>query len=674
MKPRSRARLRRLTVPIAALVLVLPAGAASPAGAADAEPRTWYLTNILAGQGSTLGPHLSMQEGTGNGTAVSGYILVQEGSSRIWISPATSPGPMGFGTDPWTLRLGGTSATARIRWVVGTWDWNSQTFSPLPGPEAVAQGLQASTFVPAEPFTLPPTLRVALRIVGDGGGALIDVHDRTGGDSPSTLTVAGDPPTTGPTDTAQRRVGKLRCDHRDIPTNPECPEAWLTRHGALAEMTFANDAAISPDGRTLFVTGGVHDRRFNLDWMTVAFDAATGEPRWESRVDGPGGSEDRATKIAVDPEGRYVFVTGSLCKGRTTTQSCNLDLATGTVAYDAQTGAELWRSQYQPATQTVPRAMAVSPDGETVAVTAGTTAGGVGGFDVATVAYDAATGAQRWAARYGGPDGLEDRPDAMAFSPNGGAVYVAGWTRGAENFFDYLLLAYDTATGAEQVLLTYDRAGGSDQAAGLAAVGGTVYVTGSATDDAGRSDVVTLAYDPERRVLRWTHVHDGPWGGDDVAVRMAVPADGSKVVVAAREFEGTTSSSSVDVGVFAVDAATGESLWATSWSGPGKNPDHARDLAIGADGRTVAVVAESGRFEVTTRDIATLALDAETGRIILQARYDGPGGGWDPPAAAEVSPDRETVYATGSVQTYGADAGNASARQMVAIAYRLTEM
>jgi hypothetical protein len=67
-------------------------------------------------------------------------------------------------------------------------------------------------------------------------------------------------------------------------------------------------------------------------------------------------------------------------------------------------GGQLWASLYDgPAgTGGYAFAVAVSPDGATVFVT-GNSFGGASGTDYDTVAYDAATGARRWASRYSGP-------------------------------------------------------------------------------------------------------------------------------------------------------------------------------------------------------------------------------------------------------------------------------
>jgi DNA-binding beta-propeller fold protein YncE len=72
----------------------------------------------------------------------------------------------------------------------------------------------------------------------------------------------------------------------------------------------------------------------------------------------------------------------------------------------------------------VARSVAVSPAGGTAFVTGQST--GATSDDYATVAYDAATGAQLWVRRYTGPGTSADGASSVAVSPTGNMVFVAG--------------------------------------------------------------------------------------------------------------------------------------------------------------------------------------------------------------------------------------------------------
>src|SRR5215470_13405415 len=146
-------------------------------------------------------------------------------------------------------------------------------------------------------------------------------------------------------------------------------QVWVARyHG----HDLGSAVAVSPDGGTVFVTGGSIVPTSVDDCVTVAYNAATGAQVWVARWRGPGNGNSQASAVAVSPAGGAVFVTG---------------------------------------------------------YSRGTTPG----YDSATVAYNAATGAQEWVARYHGPGngvaiygGPNSSPSSVAVSPSGGTVFVAG--------------------------------------------------------------------------------------------------------------------------------------------------------------------------------------------------------------------------------------------------------
>jgi len=181
------------------------------------------------------------------------------------------------------------------------------------------------------------------------------------------------------------------------------------------------------------VTGGSGGSTSYDDYATVAYDASTGSQQWVARYNGPGNSYDGAIALGVSPDGSAVFVTG-YGPGSTTGE----DYAT--MAYDASTGAQLWLKRYNgPGNgDDFAFALGVSPDGSTVFVS-GPSTGSTSNWDYATVAYDAATGSQRWVARYNSPANGDDAAYSLVVSPDGSAVIVTGSSGGDYATVDYNL-------------------------------------------------------------------------------------------------------------------------------------------------------------------------------------------------------------------------------------------
>jgi putative pyrroloquinoline-quinone binding quinoprotein len=182
---------------------------------------------------------------------------------------------------------------------------------------------------------------------------------------------------------------------------------WESRYAGPIRYDSAYSMAVSPDGARVFVTG-----YSSRDFATVAYAAATGAALWVSRYDS---GVDFARSMAVSPDGARVFVTGTSYRG----PGRSYDYVT--VAYDAATGATLWVRRYNGPRSGDDEAysVGVSPDGARVFVTGGSWGGFTTELDYATVGYDAATGATLWGRRYDGPGNGGDIAHVVAVSPKG---------------------------------------------------------------------------------------------------------------------------------------------------------------------------------------------------------------------------------------------------------------
>ena len=188
-----------------------------------------------------------------------------------------------------------------------------------------------------------------------------------------------------------------------------------------------------------------------------------------SRYNGPGNSVDDAVAIGVSPDGTKVFVTGS---------SWDVSRDFATVAYDASSGTQVWVSRYDGPAASYDDAwdLSVSPDGSRVFVTGDSD--GVGtSYDFATIAYDATAGAEQWVARYSSGTNAVDEAYGVRPSPDGGTVFVTGWSDAGAGRVGYATLAYDAITGTQTGLELASN--GQASMVRVSPDGSTVFVTGS---------------------------------------------------------------------------------------------------------------------------------------------------------------------------------------------------
>jgi outer membrane protein assembly factor BamB len=407
---------------------------------------------------------------------------------------------------------------------------------------------------------------------------------------------------------------------------------WADRyHDSPNLVDEAMDIEVSPDGSTAFVTGRSDQSGSYQDYVTIAYDVVSGTRKWISAFNGPRNRSDVAYALGVSPDGSAVFVTGY-------TDHVHPDF--GTIAYDAVTGAERWHARYDGPDHgdDVAYALGVSPDGSAVYV-----GGQVDGPDenYGVVAYDAATGEQLWDARFNGKGDSVDAVYALAVSPDGTSVFVTGFSYGASLTADYTTLALDAATGARKWIALYNGPQNDvDYARSLVVSpdGATVFVTGNTNGIDESADYATIAYDAATGHQRWISRYDGH-AASDIPSGLGVSPDGSKVFVTGTSDRSDTPFDS-DYATVALDAATGARVWVTRYDHAGEY-ETARALVVSPDGSAVYVAGEA------SPDYMTIAYDAATGAGIWVSQTRR--GGLDRPNAMAVSPDGSTVLVTGGM-------------------------
>ena len=352
----------------------------------------------------------------------------------------------------------------------------------------------------------------------------------------------------------------------------------------------AESVAVSPDGGRVFVTGMSQGVSSGEDYATVAYSAATGAQLWVRRYNDPGNGDDYAYSVAVSPGGSTVFVTG----GCVSCRPPNKPRSPTTPPLAPRCGRATTTARYS----ALAFAVAVSPDGSRVFVT-GTVSGPYARGNYVTIAYDAATGATLWVKTYSSPGNFQDLAVFLAVSPDGSTVFVTGTSGTATTRNDYATVAYDAATGAQLWVTRYSSPGKNDDSAGGLAVspdGSTVFVTGDSPGGGTGDDYVTVAYNAATGAQQWLTRYNGSGNGSDLAAWIAVSPTGGAVFVTGISAGSTTGN---DYATVAYNAATGAQQWVTRYSSPGNSNDWGISVAVSPSGGTVFVTGFNGENGTT---------------------------------------------------------------------------
>jgi WD40 repeat protein len=374
----------------------------------------------------------------------------------------------------------------------------------------------------------------------------------------------------------------------------------------------------------VFITGFTSAASGPSRYGTVAYNALTGAKLWRALFQqSPKRRSSSAGAIAVSPDGSTVYVTGSTPKG------------IATVAYDAATGAKLWVTNTSGVA--VGASLAVSPDGKTLFVSAGGYQGDA--FQYTTLAYSTATGAQLWATPYNGDLALGNNTPQVAASPDGSTVFMRGATNNA-----FVTVAYNATTGAQkwsQLFTGLGEAGSADFV--VSPDGSTVYVFGASHASASVPwSYATVAYDAATGTQKWVKYDAGlspAQFGRTATNSIAVSPDGTKVFVTG---ENTRASGTGGYSTIAYDAATGTKLWQQRYfaKGTGGEAAEATFVGVSPDSSEVFVtgLTHAGRF-------ATLSYNSSSGSQLWLAVHSRVACAT---ALAAVNPTTPEVMVTGT--------------------------
>jgi DNA-binding beta-propeller fold protein YncE len=400
---------------------------------------------------------------------------------------------------------------------------------------------------------------------------------------------------------------------------------WVRRYNGPGNGDdVASSVAVSPGGGTVFVTGDSTGATSFSDYLTVAYNAATGARLWTARYNGPGNAGDGAASVAVSPDGATVFVTGA------SGGASNSDYAT--VAYRASDGTQLWVARFNGPANDFDGAAAVSVarDGTKVFVTGTSFWNGDAASGMATVAYRASDGAQLWVARFNGPAG--NTGASAIVSPGGNRVFVTGEVQSRQITAEYGTVAYNATTGARLWARRYAGQGATSIA--VSPDLRKVYVTGESHFNYG-----TLAYSARTGARLWARFYGGR---RSLEFANSVAVSPSRTVLVTGGSRGPAGLNT-DYATVAYSPG-GHQLWVRRYSGPGNHSDIAYAVAAPGNGR-VYVTGTSGGGSVTGDDYATIVYNVRTGALVWVRRYNGPASGGDSATALAARGGR--VFVTG---------------------------
>jgi hypothetical protein len=269
-------------------------------------------------------------------------------------------------------------------------------------------------------------------------------------------------------------------------------QLWAALFNGAGNYNDKGHKVIADNNGYIYVAGYVNP--FNTgtryDYITIKYDASTGDTAWARTYNGTADSSDMVRDIEVDAAGN-VYVTGS-----SRTAGALSDIIT--IKYDAL-GTEQWTARYNnPDTSASDGGYGLEVDELGNVYVVGQSIGLGTGSDIVTIKYDS-TGSEVWVARYNGPANDYDTPSdqeggkCLAIDQYAN-LYVTGVSRGATSVNDYVAIMYDSA-GVEHWVAGYNCCDSVDYALAVATDNaGSVYICGRSIGGGTYYDMATVKY------------------------------------------------------------------------------------------------------------------------------------------------------------------------------------
>jgi hypothetical protein len=307
----------------------------------------------------------------------------------------------------------------------------------------------------------------------------------------------------------------------------------------------------------VYLVGSINDSSsVNPDIALSKYDAA-GAFQWRNTFDGPANGQDNGFEVALGGDGSVIVV------GRTTTSSTSTDILT--LKYRATDGALLWARTYDGPAHSIDQGLDVAADAQGNVYVSGQVWNDAEYYvngDWCTLKY-AADGTLAWAALYDGPAtyvGYNDMPIHLALDPAGNVV-VTGDSPDAGNSTDIATVKYNASTGALMWENRYDL-GGNATGLGLAP-NGDVLVAGNTFQSGNKVVLMRIATGDGSTV--WATVDVFPHDGLLVVPNsMAVDGQGNPIISVTYDPDFDNSNLNYTIQTTKYSFAAGVRMWSTS--------------------------------------------------------------------------------------------------------------
>ncbi|MDX2219215.1 MAG: Ig-like domain repeat protein, partial [Burkholderiales bacterium] len=378
------------------------------------------------------------------------------------------------------------------------------------------------------------------------------------------------------------------------------------------------------------VTGFSEDLGMVRRIRTIKYSGATGAELWNVVYLG-GAGESTGRAIALDGSGNVVLTGYEFVNG----QGWNMR----TIKYSGATGAQLWSASYNGSANDNDTANAVAVDPSGNVVVAGYSAETGQGANIRVIKYDGATGSELWNMAQNGSASGSDAAYSVGVDSSGN-VLVTGVTTDTLGSANIRTIKYSGTTGAqhwsskEPAFPTPQSVGGALLAAKAMAVdtGGNVFVTGVSNVPGQGDNFHTVKYSGTTGEQLWSASYNGSANGNDVAYAVAVDSSGDVVVTG----YSTDTGQGPNIRTIKYNGATGAELWNVAQNGGANGSDVAYAVGVDSSGNVVVtgVTTDVGQME----NFRTTKYNGATGALVWSRAYNGSAGIFDYAYAIAVSP------------------------------------